>query len=157
MVTDQIKILDDKIKSKEAQYDLGREAAKISALSSKHLEKYEYLTGEDLGYKSSVLEKGKFEYSSLGLSLNKAFKKAEVKNIVQSKSDFNHDSNHSFQRFYKGHDELEEMSLASQYNRIKEFDKLVITFRGVKTKKNRNTTQKGANYEKCRQTLQKVL
>ena len=157
MVTDQIKILDDKIKSKEAQYDLGREAAKISALSSKHLEKYEYLTGEDLGYKSSVLEKGKFEYSSLGLSLNKAFKKAEVKNIVQSKSDFNHDSNHSFQRFYKGHDELEEMSLASKYNRIKEFDKLVITFRGVKTKKNRNTTQKGATYEKCRQTLQKVL
>ena len=41
---DQVKILGDKIKSNQAQYDLGREAAKISALCSKHLlEKYEYL------------------------------------------------------------------------------------------------------------------
>ena len=47
-VTDQIKILDNKIKSNQAQYDLGREAAQISALSSKDLlEKYEYLTGKD--------------------------------------------------------------------------------------------------------------
>ena len=54
-VDDQIKILDDKIKSNQAQYDLGREAAKISTLSSKNpLDKYEYLTGEDLGYKSNV-------------------------------------------------------------------------------------------------------
>ena len=45
-VTDQIKILDGKIKSNQAQYDLDREAAKISALSSKDLlEKYEYLNG----------------------------------------------------------------------------------------------------------------
>ena len=57
-VIDQIKILDDKIKSNQAQYDLGREAAKISALSSKDLlEKYEYLTGEDLGHRPSALEK----------------------------------------------------------------------------------------------------
>ena len=50
--TDQIKILDDKIKSNQAQYDFGRETAKISALSSKDiLEKYEYLTGEYLGHK----------------------------------------------------------------------------------------------------------
>ena len=41
-VTDQVKILDDKIKSNQARCDLGREAAKISALSSKDLlEKYE--------------------------------------------------------------------------------------------------------------------
>ena len=44
-VTDQIKILDDKIKSNKPQYDFGREAAKTSALSSKVLlERYEYLT-----------------------------------------------------------------------------------------------------------------
>ena len=48
-LTEQVKILDDKIKSDKAQYDLDREAAKISALSSGELEKYEYLTGEDLG------------------------------------------------------------------------------------------------------------
>ena len=47
-VTDQIKILDRKIMQNEAQYDLDRKAAKISALSSNNLDKYEYLTGEDL-------------------------------------------------------------------------------------------------------------
>ena len=64
-IADQIKVLDDKIKSNQVQSDLSREAAKISALSSKNLlGKYEYLTGEDLGYKPSVIEKTKFEYSS---------------------------------------------------------------------------------------------
>ena len=46
-LTDELKILDDKIKANHAQCDLGIEVAKISALSSKDLlEKYEYLTGE---------------------------------------------------------------------------------------------------------------
>ena len=55
---------------------MGREAAKISALSSKDLlEKYEYLTGEDLGHRPSALEKTKFEYSPLGMSFSKALKK----------------------------------------------------------------------------------
>ena len=58
-VNDQIKILDNKIKSNQAQYDLGREAAKSFALSSKNLpDKYEYLTGEDLGYKPNVFGDG---------------------------------------------------------------------------------------------------
>ena len=46
-----------KIKQNEAQYDLGRKADKISALSSNNLKKYEYLTGKDLGYEPSTLEK----------------------------------------------------------------------------------------------------
>ena len=50
-LTEQVKILDDKIKVNKAQYDLDRQAPKISALSSVELEKYEYLTGEKLGYK----------------------------------------------------------------------------------------------------------
>ena len=57
---DEFKILDDKIKANKAQYDLDREAAKFSALSSKELDKYEYLIGEDLGYKPGVVEKVKF-------------------------------------------------------------------------------------------------
>ena len=44
-LTEQLKILDNKIKSNKAQYDLDREAAKISPRSSKDLKKYEYLTG----------------------------------------------------------------------------------------------------------------
>ena len=64
-VTDQIKILDRKIMQNEAQYDLDRKAAKISALSSNNLDKYEYLTGEDLGLRPSTIEQTKFEYSPL--------------------------------------------------------------------------------------------
>ena len=65
-VTDQIKILDRKIKQNEAQYDLARKAAKIFALSSNNLGKYKYLTGEDLRYKPNVIEQTKFEQSPLG-------------------------------------------------------------------------------------------
>ena len=50
-VTDQFKIIDNKIKANQAQYDLDRLAARISAYCSGDLRKYEYLTGEDLGYK----------------------------------------------------------------------------------------------------------
>ena len=50
----------------ETQYDLERKAAKISALSSNNLYKYDYLTGEDLGLKPSTVEQTKFEYSPLG-------------------------------------------------------------------------------------------
>ena len=72
-ITDQLKIIGNKIKANHAQYDLNRLAAKISAYSSGDLRKYEYLTGEDLGYKASVIEQAKFEYSPLGMSLSKAF------------------------------------------------------------------------------------
>ena len=40
--------IDDKIKDKKVQYDVNREAAKISALSSGKIDKYEYLTGEEI-------------------------------------------------------------------------------------------------------------
>ena len=64
-VTDQIKTLDRKFKQNEAQYDLDKKAAKISALYSGNLNKYEYLTGEDLNYQSSTGEQAKFDYSPL--------------------------------------------------------------------------------------------
>ena len=63
---DQIKILDDKIKANNVQYDLVRMNAEISAYSSSDLPKYEYLTKKDLGYKPDVVEKVKLEYSPIG-------------------------------------------------------------------------------------------
>ena len=142
-VTDQIKILDNKIKSNQAQYDLGRQATRIYALSSKNvLDKYENLTGEVLGYKPNVFKKAKFEYSPLGMSLSKAFKKDEGKSVAKNKSDFNYGSNHTFYRFYKGYDEFEEMSLDSKYHRIKEFNKLLISFKAVETKKTETQLKK---------------
>ena len=78
-VTDQIKVLDKKIMQNEAQYDLDRKAAKISALSSNNLDKYEYLTGEELGLKPSTVEQAKFEYSPLGKIFNKGLDKNDQK------------------------------------------------------------------------------
>ena len=72
-----IKILDNKIRSNQAQYDLDRQNAKISALSCGELDKYEYLTGEDLGYKPDVVQKAKFEYSPLGQVFNKELDSSE--------------------------------------------------------------------------------
>ena len=63
----------------EAQYDLDRKAAKISALSSNNLDKYEYLTGEDLGLKLSTVEQAKFEYSPIGKVFNKGLDKNDQK------------------------------------------------------------------------------
>ena len=74
-VTEKIKILDRKTMQNEAQYDLDRKAAKISALSSRNLDKYEYLTGEDLGLKPSTVEQAKFDYSPLGNIFTKGLKK----------------------------------------------------------------------------------
>ena len=58
-INEQIKILDNKIRSNQAQYDLDRQNAKISALCSGELGKYEYLTSEDLRYKPDVVRKKK--------------------------------------------------------------------------------------------------
>ena len=78
-VTDQIKILNRKIKQNESQYDLDKEAAKISALSSNNLDKYELLTGEDLDLKPSTVEQAKFEYSPLGKIFNKGLSEDDKK------------------------------------------------------------------------------
>ena len=59
----------------EARYDLDGKAAKISALFSNNLDKYEYLTCEDLGLKPSTVEQAKFDYSPLGKILNKGLSK----------------------------------------------------------------------------------
>ena len=63
---EQNKILDDKIEANNAQYNLDRMNAEISAYSSGDLPKYEYLTKQDLGYKPDAFEQAKFEYSPLG-------------------------------------------------------------------------------------------
>ena len=60
--------IDDKIEDEKLQYNIHREAAKISALSSGKIHKYEYLTGKEI---LPIIEQAKFTYSPLG----KAFKK----------------------------------------------------------------------------------
>ena len=78
-IADQIKILNKKILQNEVQYHLGRKAPKISALSSNNLQKYEYLTGEDLGLKPNTIEQARFEYSPLDNIFNKGLSEDDKK------------------------------------------------------------------------------
>ena len=100
------------------------------------------MTGEDLGHRPSVLEKTKFEYSALGMSISKSFKKDNVKNIANRESDFNYDSKHSFYRFYKEYNEFEEMSLDSKYNEMKKFTTLLTIFKNLKPNKSKTQLKK---------------
>ena len=73
------KILDNKIKANNTQYNLDRMNAEISAYSSGDLSKYEYLTKKDLGYKPEAIEKVKFEYSPLGKVFTDGLNKSDKK------------------------------------------------------------------------------
>ena len=71
--------IDDKIRDEKLQYDINGEAAKISALSSGKIDKYEFLTGEEIlpPDPRKVIEQGKFAYSPLGKSFEKQTKTIE--------------------------------------------------------------------------------
>ena len=68
--------IEDQIKDETLQYDINREAAKISALSSGKLDKYEYLTGEEIlpSNQKQIIQQAKFTYSPLGKALDKQVK-----------------------------------------------------------------------------------
>ena len=102
--SDQIKILNDKSKANKAQYDLDRLNAEIFTYSNGDLDKYEYLTKNNLGYKPDALEQAKFAYSPLGkvftdgLTKKDKFEKVGIfkrlKNIEDNLSgDYNGDDN----------------------------------------------------------------
>ena len=76
--------INDQIKEEKLQYDINTEAAKISALSSHKIHKYEYLTGEDIlpSNQQQIIEQAKFTYSTLG----KAFEKQVKTNEDQGKN-----------------------------------------------------------------------
>ena len=162
-VTDQIKILDKKIKQNESQYDLDREAAKISALSSNSLYKYELLTGEDLDLKPSTIEQAKFEYSPLGKIFNKGLSEDDkkegvlkgLKNIkdkneelintihttnkaTKNKTNIQskkliYNINHSFAKL-TNIDDIKKLSLDSMFSIMKEYHKKFNSLKKLKTR-----------------------
>ena len=75
---------DGRISDEKLQYDINREAAKISGLSSGKIDKYEYLTGEEIlpSNQRQIIEQAKFVYSPLG----KAFEKQSEKQVDAIKS-----------------------------------------------------------------------
>ena len=80
--------LEDQIRDEKLQYDVNREAAKISALSSGKIDKYEYLTGEEIlpSNQQEIIEQAKFTYSLLGKAFEKQTKTIEGQGEKQIKA-----------------------------------------------------------------------
>ena len=80
--------VEDQIKYEKLQYDINREAAKISALSSSKIDKYEYLTGEEIlpSNQQQIIEQAKFTYPPLGKAFEKQTKTIEDKGEKQIKA-----------------------------------------------------------------------
>ena len=71
--------INDQIRDEKLQYDINKEAAKISSLSSHNFRKYEYLAGKDIlpSNQQQIIEQAKFTYSPLGKALEKQIKTIE--------------------------------------------------------------------------------
>ena len=131
--------IEDQVKDETLQYDINREAAKISALSSGKIDKYEYLTGEKIlpSNQQQIIEQAKFTYSPLGKAFEKQTKniedqgKKQVKAIQDNKQLVNIDNyDHKdklllskereiFKDIYnKRLDKLEELNNKIDYNNL---------------------------------------
>ena len=71
--------IDDQIRHEKLQYDINREAAKILAVSSSKIGKYEYLTGEEIlpSNQKRIIEQARFIYSPSGKAFEKQIKTIE--------------------------------------------------------------------------------
>ena len=80
--------IEDQIRNEKLQYDINREAAKISALLSGKIDKYEYLTGEDIlpSNQQQIIEQAKFTYTPLGTAFEKQTKTIKDQGEKQVKS-----------------------------------------------------------------------
>ena len=125
------------------------------------MRKYEYLTGEELGYKQSVVEQARFDYSLLGKIFNKGLTEEDkkegllqsVKNIgdkneellkafsaankvskaANNESNFNYNSKYAFYRFYRDFEKFKRMVLIdSKHGEFTEFYELLNDFKNYK-------------------------
>ena len=90
-------ITNDQIRDEKLQYDINREAAKISALSSGKINKYEYLTGDEIlpSNQQQIIEQAKFAYSPLGKAFEKQIKAIQDKGHVKTIKKYNYDDKDS--------------------------------------------------------------
>ena len=131
--------IEGQIKDEKLQYDINREAAKISALSSGKIDKDEYLTGEEIlpSNQQQIIQQAKFTYSPLGKAFEKQIKtiedqgKKQVK-AIQDKQLVNNDDYKDrsllskerkiFKDIYnKKLDKIEELDNKIDYNNLKYF------------------------------------
>ena len=109
------------------------------------MDKYEYLTGEDLGYKPDVIQRAKREYSPLGEAFNKVFKKDnQNKKVIKHDNDLVYNSVHNFNKYsVSSFDEIS--SIDSKFDTINKFYKDLLKLNDVKSQ-NKNTKQKKQMY-----------
>ena len=110
--------IEDQIRDEKLQYDVNREAAKISALSSGKTDQYEYLVGEEIltSTQQQIIEQAKFIYSPLGKAFKKQTSFSKFKGLM-----------HIFKRIYYGDISLEDVKkeqieLKKDLGRIKKTD-----------------------------------
>ena len=132
--------INDQIKDEKLQYDINKEAAKISALSSAKLHRYEYLTGKDISpsNQQQILEETKFTYSPLGKAFEKQTKTIEdqgkkqfdaLENLkpMERPKAISYDDNESLEQKQKTYnklfdeklDEIQELSREIDYKTLK--------------------------------------
>ena len=130
--------IEDQIKDEKLQYDINRDSAKISALLPGKIDKYEYLTGEEIlpSNQQQIIQQVKFNYSPLGKALGKQMKtikdqgKKQVKAIQDNKQLIKKDDykdklllskeREIFKDIYnKRLDKIEELSNKINYNDLK--------------------------------------
>ena len=134
--------LEDQIRDEKLQYDINRKAAKISALSSGEINRYEYLTGEEIlpSNQQQIIEQAKFAYSPLGKAFEKQTKTIKdqgekpIKAIQDNKEqlgNINNDDDYKnklllsreieiFKNIYdKRLDKIEKLSTKNDYNNLK--------------------------------------
>ena len=116
--------INDQIKDEKLQYDINREAAEISALSSGKPHKYEYLTSEDVlpSTQQRLIEQTKFTYSPLGKAFDKQMKTIEDqgKNQVDALKTLKSDNKITIKRYKY---DLKDTPFISKQKEI--FNKLV--------------------------------
>ena len=112
----------DKIRDEKLQYDINREAAKISALSSDKIQKYEYLTGEEIlpSNKQQIIEQAKFPYSPLRKAFEKQIKTIKDQGEKQIRAIQNQGQDKTIKKYAYGDDDT---PLISKQKEI--FNKLV--------------------------------
>ena len=127
--------INDKIRDEKLQYDINREAAKISALSSDKIHKYEYLTGEDIlpSNQQQITEQAKFTYSRYRKAFEKQIKtvgdqgkkQVDASKVLESKAIKSESNNKPVitQKFYdkilkERMDEILKMSDEGDFNNL---------------------------------------
>ena len=116
--------IEDQIKDEKLQYDINREAAKISALSSGKIDKYEYLTGEEIlpSNQQQIIEEATFTYSPLGKAFEKQTKTIEDQGKKQIKAIQDKDFSKSVEKinFDDDDDDLTILRQKELYNGLTE-------------------------------------